>query len=437
MGRPFVHAAALLGVFVVAGGSVAACKPIAPSTERVNVSSQEAQAETSFSNAFAAMSDDGRFVAFTSRAANLVPGDTNGAGDIFVRDRAAGLTTRVNVSNGGAQANDESFVTDISGDGRVVAFTSLASNLVPGDVEDATDIFVHDRSSGTTERVSVARTGETGNASSHSPSLSADGRFVAFESFATNLIPDDTNGHWDVFVRDRQTGQTERVSEADGRQANGGSFTSSLSANGRFVAFESFATNLVPGDTNRRFDIFVHDRQTSAIARVSVTEGGAEADGASFDPSLSADGQVASFHSLATNLVADDTNEQPDVFVYDLGRGTPTRVSVGRGWRQGTFESTNGRISADGRAVTFTSLSALVPRDRNDDYDAFFHDVRKGVTELISVSTERGGGNLNSSGVDVSADGRYVAFESYASNLVVDDTNVGIDVFVRDRSPKR
>ena len=205
-----------------------------------------------------AISADGRFVAFNSFASNLVPGDTNGATDIFVRDRELGTTRRVGVGLGGVQANEASTAAAVSANGRFVAFDSFASNLVPGDDNFARDVFVYDRRAGTTRRVSVGSAGSNGE--SFFPAISADGRFVAFVSSATDLVPGDTNNEDDIFVRDLELGATRRVSVGPGgTQGNGPSSGPALSADGRFVAFEIAANTLVPGDTNGATDIFVRD----------------------------------------------------------------------------------------------------------------------------------------------------------------------------------
>jgi hypothetical protein len=227
-------------------------------TDRVSVASDGTPGNRNSSSE--SINSDGRFVAFASDSYNLVPGDTNGQADIFVHDRQTEVTEQVSVASDGSKGNDVCFNPCITADGRFVAFTSRATNLVPGDdMTDWDDIFVHDRQTGITDRVSVASDGTLTDNHSGGSSISSDGRFVAFWSWATNLVPGDTNGQADIFVHDRQTGVTERVSvAADGTQGNdGGSDRPSISADGRFVVFESSSSNLVPGDTNEAADVFV------------------------------------------------------------------------------------------------------------------------------------------------------------------------------------
>src|SRR5437773_638062 len=301
----------------------------AQTTERVSVVSGGTEGNNA--SLGSALSADGRFVAFDSAAADLVAGGTNSVSDVFVHDRQTGGSERVSVAAGGAQGDGSSglvtfaFPPALSADGRFVAFVSFATNLVASDTNGATDVFVHDRQTGTTERVSVASDGTEGNAASAGATLSADGRFVAFHSAATNLVAGDTNGTNDVFVHDRQTGITERVSVAsDGTQGNKASSYPALSADGRFVAFDSDATNLVAGDTNGTTDVFVHDRQTGTTERVSGASDGTQGNDASAGPALSADGRLVAFHSSATNLVAGDANRAYDVFVHDRAVSTTT-----------------------------------------------------------------------------------------------------------------
>ncbi|MEK7612516.1 MAG: hypothetical protein AAB407_04195, partial [Patescibacteria group bacterium] len=208
-------------------------------------------------------------------------------------------------------------MSSISKNGRYVAFSSNAFNLVPNDTNGWDDIFVHDRQIGATKRVSVSSNGIQGNFFSDHPSISADGRYVAFWSFSSNLVSNDTNGQADIFVNDSQTGMTVRVSiSSNGTQGNGSSFGHSISADGRYVAFSSNAFNLVPNDTNGASDIFAHDRQTNMTSRLSIDSSGNQANNVSGSPSISADGRYVTFHSVASNLVTNDTNGVSDVFVH-------------------------------------------------------------------------------------------------------------------------
>jgi len=387
------------------------------------------------------ISADGRFVAFDSRATNLVPGDTNGRSDVFVHDRQTGITERMSVDGAGNQGNSDSDRPLISANGRFVAFNSRSTNLVPGDTNGTSDVFVHDRQTGTTERVSVDNTGNQGNGGSGVVAISADGRFVAFVSTATNLVPGDTNGVLDVFVHDRQTGTTERVSvDSAGDQGNSYSGTIirdygvTMSADGRFVAFVSAATNLVAGDTNGVADVFVHDRQTRTTERVSVDSAGTEGNGASILSEISADGRFVAFWSSATNLVPGDTNGVADVFVHDRQTRITERVSIDSAGNQANGVSTYSAISADGRFVAFVSSATnLVPGDTNGGQDVFVHDRRTGTTERVSVDSAGTESNGSSERPAISADGRFVAFWSSATNLVTGDTNGTSDVFVHDR----
>jgi Tol biopolymer transport system component len=278
-----------------------------------------------------AISADGRFVAFRSGASNLVAGDTRFTDDVFVRDRVAQLTRRISVGPGGQQANGDSWGPAISAHGRFVAFVSNASNLVAGDTNDTRDVFVRDRVAQLTRRISVGPGGQQANGESLDPAISADGRFVAFDSFATNLVAGDTNNAYDVFVRDRVAQLTRRISVGPGgQQANDHSFTPAISAHGRFVGFVSLASNLVAGDTNQWDDVFVRDRVAQLTRRVSVGPGGQQANSYSFGkPAISAHGRFVAFFSNATNLVPGDTNNAFDVFVRDRVAQVTRRVSVG------------------------------------------------------------------------------------------------------------
>jgi len=374
------------------------------------------------------ISADGATVAFASRAATLAAGDTNGTEDVLVHGEEIG---RASVASDGTEGDGPSFSPSVSGDGRYVAFESEATTLVAGDTNGVLDVFLRDLGGGTTTRVSVASDGTPGDGRSFNPSMSGDGRFVAFGSEAANLVPGDTNATEDVFVRESATGRTTLVSVAsDDTPGDGRSFSPSVSGDGRFVAFASFATNLVPGDTNGAADVFVHDRESGRTTRAGAAEG----DGRSFSPSMSPDGGTVAFASFATNLVPGDTNEALDVFVHDLTSGSTDRVSVASDGTQADGLTFSPAISADGRFVAFKSEATnLVAGDTNGADDVFVHDRTTRRTMRVSVDTAGRQADGASVGPSITADGRFVAFSSSATNLVPEDRNGVSDVFVHDR----
>ena len=363
--------------------------------ERVSESTDGTQGNYNSGEYWGFISANGRYVAFGSKATNLVNNDTNNATDIFVRDRLTGSTERVSIASDGTQANNFSTGIAISFDGRFVAFSSFASNLISDDTNGGIDVFVHDRQTGETTRVSVASDGTQHNGSLYTlvNSISSDGRYVVFHSDATNLVTGDDNDANDVFLHDRQTGQTTRISLAnDGTQGNDDSFNGRISANGRYVVFTSGANNLVQGDTNGTGDIFVHDLQTGQTRRVSVSSDGTEGnnnsgnDGCGSGPNISSDGKYVVFVSSASNLVAGDTNERNDVFVHDMQSRQTVRTSIASDGIQGDGHSGRCRpptISADGRFVAFVSeASNLVPSDTNGVWDVFVVELGGGAPSL-------------------------------------------------------
>jgi Tol biopolymer transport system component len=401
----------------------------------VSVATSGAQGNNNSHSCLFSISADGRFIAFTSNATNLVAGDTNGFSDVFVRDRQLGVTERVSVDSGVAQANADCYSPSISADGRYVAFASFATNLVPGGTHGAPHVFIRDRLSSTTELVSVGLGGAQANTDSYYPSISADGRYVAFESAASNLVPGDTNGCSDIFVRDLLSGTTARISvDSGGLEANAQSRSPAISSDGRFVAFYSDATNLVAGDTNGARDVFVHDRQLGTTERASIDSGSAEGNDGSYDPSISADARYVAFLSNATNLPPGLTNSYSQVFVRDRQLATTELVSVDSQGVQGHVSSNHPSISADGRYVVFDSIASnLVSGDNNGSYDVFLRDRQNGTTELISVDSA-GVGQVNDSLVpSITGDGRYVTFESLANDLVPGNTSAFLAIYVRDR----
>jgi len=423
--------------------------------ERVSLSSAGAQGD--YDCDWPSLSETGRYVAFACGATTLVPGDTNLMWDAFVHDRETGTTVRVSVASDGTESNGNTYYASIDPSGRWVAFQSSATNLVTGDTNGSGDVFVRDLQAGTTTRVSVASDGTQGNRFSWADVtgsiLSANGRHVAYYSDATNLVAGDTNASSDVFVLDRDADgdgvldepgaiATVRVSvTSGGAQGNGDSFYPTMSADGRFVAFQSLASNLVAGDTGGR-DVFVHDRdidgdgvfdEPGAIAttRVSIATNGTTPDSDCFSGNISGDGRHVVFRSGATNLVPNDTNGLPDLFVHDRETATTTRVSVTPGGGESNGDSVYPSVSATGRYVAFQSAATnLVPGDANGAIDVFVRDLQAGTTTRVSVDAEGAESNAASFVASIAGDGAHVAFGSSASNLVSGDTNGRIDVFV-------
>ncbi|MBF0160093.1 MAG: PD40 domain-containing protein [Magnetococcales bacterium] len=352
---------------------------------------------------------------------------------------------RVSVASNGTEGNNHSdYAPAVSADGRYVAFRSYASNLVSGDSNNLADIFVRDTRTGTTTRVSVASDGSQGNGNAmEAPALSADGRYVAFMSDASNLVNDDTNNAKDIFVHDTATKTTTRVSVVgDNTQGNKDSWGApALSADGRYVAFTSLSSNFYANDSSATWDIFVRDTVANTTQLASVSLDGRTGNQHSWGtPALSDDGRYVAFTSYASNLVADDTNSTYDTFVRDMQGNSTIRVSVASDGTQanGAYESSyddGPAISADGRYVAFMSLASnLVSGDTNGKRDVFVYDRTLQQTSRVSVASD-GAQASDASGQspDLSADGRFVVFGSSAVNLVSNDNNGEYDIFVHDR----
>lgn len=382
------------------------------------------------------ISADGHSIAFRSMASNLVSGDINGWHDIFVHNMETGLTTQVSVASDGTPGNDISYNSSLSGDGRYVAFNSLSSNLVSGDTNGCGDVFVHDMVTGETKRISVSTGGFESNRSSYAPSISADGRFVAFQSEADNLVAGDTNGCGDAFVHDMETGETRRISVAsDGTQANSNAIIyNALSRNGRYTVFQSGATNLVSGDINGCIDIFIYDWETGETRLVSVASDGTQGNNMSRLPSISGNGRYVTFVSYADNLVEGDMNGQGDVFVHDLQTGKTILASVATDGTQGDNYSDQPALSEDGRFVTFQSKATNLVDEAVGYIDVYVHDMLTGETRLVSKTIGDHQGEENSNYPAISGDGRFIAFHAITDNIVAGDTNEVDDIFLYETS---
>src|SRR5688572_29037758 len=407
-------------------------------TEWVSVSSDGTGAN--HQSDMPAISGDGRFVAFVSLADNLVPEDTNGFADTFVHDRLTDVTERVSVSNRGRQGNADSGLIGVAAypairaDGRFVAFVSQADNLVSGDRNVNADVFVRDRLLGTTERVSVNSAGEEADIGGEGPAISADGRFVAFQSQAQNLVPGGNPFLFvdQVYVHDRETGTTEIISvNAAGEPGNSLNVQADISADGRFVVFSSFADNLVPG-VQSGLQVYLRDRATGTIERISEDAAGEPGDGSSVAPTVSLDGRFVAFQTNSGNLIGDG-NHESHILVKDRLTGTFERVSATSAGEPADLLSEHPDITPDGHFVTFFSLATnLVPDDTNNRRDIFVRDRQTGTVVRVSVSTAGEEGNSESQWPSISDDGLVVAFQSSADNLV---PNANGGIFAHDDRP--
>lgn len=426
------------------------------------------------------ISDDGRYVAFESSSVDLVVPDDNGASDIFLKDRKTGSLKLISTDPAGLPATGEcvsvnpaawvevgSFSPSISSNGRYVSFGSCATNLVVGDTNLAMDVFVYDSRTGVIKRVSVSsKGGQSANADaslypgsyvSHR-AISADGRVIAFSSTADNLVEGDTNGVEDQFVHDLETGWTERVSVSSQLEeqdlgtwgphyARTRETYNGISSDGRYVAFYSNATNLVPGDNNATQDVFVHDRKLGKTELVSLDRDGRPAGAGNGNPAvaISADGRFVIFFSVANTFVPKDSGGS-DMFVFDRKKNETKRVSVSWTGAEGkspyglpfTYANADGfdvDISDDGRFVTFDARGhGFAPEDTrvalpgsNLGVTAYVHDMLTGATESVSGIFDD-----SSKPSSMSRSGRYITFWSNGK-LTSQDTNGLWDVYFRDR----
>ena len=385
------------------------------------------------------ISDDGVVAAFSSDAANLVAGDTNGATDVFVRDRASGVTLRVSVSSSGAQANGASREPHVSGDGRFVAFTSAATNLVTGDTGGRIDVFLHELATGTTTRLSRSAAGVQANGDCFDPAVSFDGRWVAFASNANNLVASDANSARDIFLRDVQLNTNRRLSvTAAGGEGNNDFDHVSLSRDGKFAAFTTSSFNLDPADFDGVRDVYRKDVAGGALTLVSRDAAGLKGDWESSRPSLSDDGRFVAFESQSSVWLPGDSFGTPELFVKDLQTGALECWSVdsdGTLPPRGNAISHRPVLSGDGVTLAFASSShALVEDDQNGADDVFCRNSALQLTTRQSVDSAFDEADLGSSSFEVALtdDARFVAFASDATDLVAGGSATR-HVYLRER----
>jgi hypothetical protein len=380
---------------------------------------------------------DGRFVAFQSASTNLVSGDVNAHVDVFVRDLQTNTTVRASTLSTGARSDGDSAEAAVSRDGRYVAFSSAASNLLSGDTGGLRDVFVVDRTTFNVSRASTNTGNAQGNGDSDMVSMSANGTFIVFRSKASSLTAGDSNAIADIFVKDRSTGFTYRVSTPSGGGVMTGSAVASpsVSNDGNLVVFGASDGNLVAGDSNGKLDIFAKNRSTDTTTFVSSSAGGAIGDGDSTQAMLSDDGTRVAFVSAATNFAADDTNGVADIYVKTLAGGAIVRASSTAAGAPGNAASSAPSISADGRFIAFASAASnLVAGDSNGNIDIFVKDLNDASITRVNTSaagTQGTGGDCGTP--SLSSDGRYVGFVCAQTDLLPGDTNALADAFVKDR----
>ncbi|MGW6707977.1 hypothetical protein ACWGDE_24225 [Streptomyces sp. NPDC054956] len=382
------------------------------------------------------ISGNGRLVVFASHASNLVRGDHNDCSDVFLRDLYRGVTTRVNQGVRGEESDGCTGIDPIiSANGRYVVYAADSTNLVADSTNGKSHIFRTDLRTGRTVLVSAAGDGTQGNGDSMRPTISADGRFVAFATSADNLIPGDTPASvWDTVVRDMETGEVVRTSRAtDGTPGNAATDGTQISADGKFVTFFSNATNISPGDTNHKVDEFLHELATGKTTRLSVSTAGVESDQITIGGTISDDNRYVVLNSHATNLTAESpATGQNHTYLQDLQTGELRLIDKGADGVPapgGTFWAS---ITGDARHIPMSSSGPnLVGADTNNVRDIFVATLPSGELRRESVGNAGEQADAASYFPEADDDASTVVFTSYATNLTAGDTNGQPDIFVR------
>ncbi|MEU6824190.1 hypothetical protein ABZ921_26465 [Streptomyces atriruber] len=353
---------------------------------------------------------------------------------------SAPRTERVSVGMGGAESNAASTNPSISADGRYVAFVSESRNLVANDTNGTPDAFVRDMLTGKTERVSVKSNGKASHGVVREVSLSPDGRYVVFTSTADDLVSGDPNDLDDVFLHDRDTGRTQRISPTgasyDGLRSRL-TYGPVVSGDGRHVAYASGAEDLVAGDANKRDDVFLYDRKTKRTELAQLTNAGGHGEGDAFEPAFAggSGGRYVAFTSNTTDLAGvEDHASATDVFLRDREKGTTELISVPHGYNRKT-PSWGASLSDDARFVAFTSASRVLRPEGpapTAAHNVFLYDRESKRMRLVGAAQDGTPADAASDDVSLSGDGRYAAFTSAAANLTPDADDSSADVFLRD-----
>jgi Tol biopolymer transport system component len=404
-------------------------------TERLSVATGEIQANAASGNSVPVITPDGRYVLFSSLADNLVADDSPGSEDVFLRDRHTATTIRVSVLPDGSPLPPGVLTTalDLSEDARFLLFATTADTS--GDAGLDWDLFLYDRLLGSSERISTTPFNSDPTTPAIEGRVSADGHYVVF-SHAAPLLAEDTNGVSDIYRKDRQTGTLERLSlRADGTQSSHPATEPFITPDARYVVFVSADSEMLPGGTPGIRDVYRYDRATQTLERVHVAPDGSAANGSASTPSLSHDGTRVIFASLASNLVLSDTNAVLDIFLYDMTDKQTRLLSVAGDGTPADQASHHPRIAGNGAVMAYASNTPyLVPGDTNSVQDVFVaapylrHPIQR-----VSLGSQGEQGDLRSVGPSLSATGQFVAFDSFATNLVPGDTNQQWDAFVRDQ----
>ena len=381
-----------------------------------------------------ALSFDGSKIAFASRSGKLV-GDNNSQPNIYLKDIATQTVKRISINSSGVTGDRPSYAPTINADGNKIVFYSTSTNLVTNDTNDTSDIFLRDLNNNTTQLISITKSGVRSNKESAEGTISGDGTVVAFSSTSTTLTSLNANSVRQVYVKDLSTGDLELISvNNNGQAGDNDSFSPAVSNDGRYIAFISISSNLDGYAATNHYDIYLHDRLNKKTERISFTSTGALSNNHSGLPSISSDGRLVAYMSLADNLVFNDTNAQIDIFVYDRQTKTVERASSTSPSNGHSFSP---KLSSNGRFVAFySSASNYITNDTNGKDDLFVYDRYLKTTELLSVSSTGAQtvSNVDSS-IALSGDGKVAAFASPDSTLVSGDTNAISDIFIRTRDP--